>query len=34
MDVEAGHCPGKLTLPLGRLARLDTAGARLSIPGV
>lgn len=34
LDVPAGHCPGKITLPLGRRARLDTAGARLSIPGV
>jgi muramoyltetrapeptide carboxypeptidase len=33
LNVEAGHCPGKITLPLGRLARLDTTSARLSIPG-
>jgi muramoyltetrapeptide carboxypeptidase len=31
VDFPAGHCPGKVTLPLGRLARLDTAAGRLTI---
>ena len=31
LDFPAGHCPGKVTLPLGRRARLDTRGLRLRI---
>ena len=27
----AGHGPGKMTLPLGRTARLDTETSRLSV---
>ena len=32
-DFPAGHCAGKVTLPLGARARLDTALGRLTIPG-
>ena len=32
-DFPAGHCPGKVTLPLGARARLDTAAGRLTILG-
>ena len=31
VDFPAGHCPGNVTLPLGRRARLDTAAGTLSI---
>lgn len=31
VDFPAGHCPGKLTLPLGRRAGLDTRTGRLTI---
>ena len=34
LDFPAGHCPGKVTLPLGRLAHLDTGAGRLSFPAV
>jgi muramoyltetrapeptide carboxypeptidase len=30
LGLPAGHCPGKITLPLGRRMRLDTAEGRLS----
>jgi muramoyltetrapeptide carboxypeptidase len=30
-DFPAGHCPGKVTLPLGRRARLDTRAGRLTL---
>jgi muramoyltetrapeptide carboxypeptidase len=33
IDFPAGHCRGKMTLPLGRAARLDTAACRLTIAG-
>jgi muramoyltetrapeptide carboxypeptidase len=32
-DFPAGHCAGKVTLPLGRIGRLDTDARRLSIRG-
>jgi muramoyltetrapeptide carboxypeptidase len=31
LDFPAGHCPGKVTLPLGRRARLDAPAHRLRI---
>ena len=33
LDFPAGHCPAKITLPLGTRARLDTGAARLTILG-
>jgi muramoyltetrapeptide carboxypeptidase len=33
LDFPAGHCPRKVTLPLGRRARLDTGRGGLSFPG-
>jgi muramoyltetrapeptide carboxypeptidase len=33
VDFPAGHCTGKVTLPLGRPARLDTSARRLTISG-
>ncbi|HEU4401114.1 MAG TPA: LD-carboxypeptidase [Candidatus Polarisedimenticolia bacterium] len=31
VDFPAGHCPGKITLPLGRRVRLDSAAGRLAL---
>lgn len=33
MDFPAGHCAGKVTLPIGREVRLDTSGLSLMISG-
>ena len=33
VDFPAGHCAGKVTLPIGREARLDTGGLSLTISG-
>jgi len=33
LDFPAGHCPGKTTLPLGRVVHLDTASGDLRVSG-
>jgi len=33
LDFPAGHCPGKTTLPLGRVVRLDTGSMRMDVSG-